>query len=699
MVAGLDSNETTSLSGMQGNSSILKKAADKTSLNSGRKPISFFKPVIQPKLSINQPNDVYEQEADAVADKIMSTRDVGSTRTNFFKSPVLSVHRKCEQCEEEEEQKMQRKEKNSEVAIADDGFENYINTPGNNGQPMPGEVRNFYEGRFGYDFSNVRIHSDQVAAKSAQSINALAYTSGNNIVFDRGQYSPDTDNGKRLLAHELTHVVQQQEGSNTHNRGVEVSSSGKRIARADTQAVAITNRVGVAAGTGLQFWPTTVTDTRVGPVSVQGGLLSGGANRLNVIIGENMTPRILARELLPLWITATPFTPPGAAAPLPLDIITEDELAQGLMVYNQYYVPFPAMTNWRSGFRLPLPVEIDAAGIATLHPLLIKQLATAFAPAWLPMLDGRAGGIVPAATLQADVTAFLAREPTALARGMHLSARALTNAVAELPFIRETFRQLGAGAFDVALAFMDAMVNNEISLLASQRDGALILTEIRNGLGAAPVAPTADQQSSLTRANLMLGLVAATVAVAPPTAITARPLKNVAIDLVKLQGSTHDPLTDITVANSVLAQCNVRLTPVITPPATLAETNTWLHGDTNLTAAPSCTSISTEERTLVQGATARFGLASRIKAFFLPSFTGFVGMAYSRPPFCATGGAALGRNMVVIPNVAGRGDLAHETVHILTNLEDHRPAPNLMSGDPLGVILTNTQRDRIYNGA
>ena len=71
-------------------------------------------------------------------------------------------------------------------------------------------MRNFYEPRFGYDFNNVKVHTDTVAAKSAQSINALAFTSGNNIVFNNGQYSPDTDSGKRLLGHELTHVVQQR---------------------------------------------------------------------------------------------------------------------------------------------------------------------------------------------------------------------------------------------------------------------------------------------------------------------------------------------------------------------------------------------------------------------------------------------------------------------------------------------------------
>ncbi len=66
------------------------------------------------------------------------------------------------------------------------------------------------ESRFGYDFSRVKIHDNEIAARSAKSVNVRAYTSGNNIVFDEGQYKPATYTGKKLLAHELTHVVQQQ---------------------------------------------------------------------------------------------------------------------------------------------------------------------------------------------------------------------------------------------------------------------------------------------------------------------------------------------------------------------------------------------------------------------------------------------------------------------------------------------------------
>lgn len=74
------------------------------------------------------------------------------------------------------------------------------------GQPLDTATRAFMKPRFGHDFSRVRIHADERAAESAQSINALAYTVGNDIVFGAGQYAPMTAMGQRLLAHELTHT-------------------------------------------------------------------------------------------------------------------------------------------------------------------------------------------------------------------------------------------------------------------------------------------------------------------------------------------------------------------------------------------------------------------------------------------------------------------------------------------------------------
>src|ERR1044072_7851222 len=78
-----------------------------------------------------------------------------------------------------------------------------------NGQPLDASTRAFFEPRFGHDFSRVRIHADAEAAKSAAAVNALAYTSGEHIVFQTGRYAPSSTAGRRLLAHALTHVVQQ----------------------------------------------------------------------------------------------------------------------------------------------------------------------------------------------------------------------------------------------------------------------------------------------------------------------------------------------------------------------------------------------------------------------------------------------------------------------------------------------------------
>src|SRR5207302_209876 len=68
------------------------------------------------------------------------------------------------------------------------------------------------ESRFGQDFGDVRVHTDGAADASARSVNAHAYTVGSNIVFQRDQYDPSSDSGRHMLAHELTHVVQQRSG-------------------------------------------------------------------------------------------------------------------------------------------------------------------------------------------------------------------------------------------------------------------------------------------------------------------------------------------------------------------------------------------------------------------------------------------------------------------------------------------------------
>ena len=153
---------------------------------------------IQPKLTLNAPGDRFEREADSVAEHVMRMPDPVLQQGAL--SGVPQVQRVCTECEEE----LHRKPASSRDAVGE-GFQH----PSGGGRPLPDSERSFFEPRFGRDFSQVRTYSGEQAAGAAQSVNALAYTMGSDIVFGRGQYSPGTTGGRTLLAHELTHVVQQ----------------------------------------------------------------------------------------------------------------------------------------------------------------------------------------------------------------------------------------------------------------------------------------------------------------------------------------------------------------------------------------------------------------------------------------------------------------------------------------------------------
>jgi hypothetical protein len=161
-------------------------------------------PFFQAKLTVNSPGDEYEQEADATAEQVMQM----SSSLSFFKPALPSVQKKCRQCEDDE--KVHRKETGAKEEGTSSSFDRYVSSLDASGEPLPESTRQFFEPRFGKDFSDVRLHRDAKAASSAQSIQALAYTSGSNIVFNAGQYAPESTEGKKLLAHELTHVVQQK---------------------------------------------------------------------------------------------------------------------------------------------------------------------------------------------------------------------------------------------------------------------------------------------------------------------------------------------------------------------------------------------------------------------------------------------------------------------------------------------------------
>ena len=219
-------------------------ADDKSKNTQGTKPLIF-----QPKLSVNIPGDAYEREADAMADKVMRMTDPSVNQNTFFKSANNDIQRKCQACEEQEKHVHRKEGDRSEVQGGHD-LDSYVSSLNSSGQSMSDSSRKFFEPKFGHDFSNVKLHTDSVAAKSAQSINALAYTSGNNIVFNSGQYSPESDNGKKLMAHELTHVVQQSGGAKSIQKAPATKSSETNESKTET----ITN-----APASVSSWNKTIT--------------------------------------------------------------------------------------------------------------------------------------------------------------------------------------------------------------------------------------------------------------------------------------------------------------------------------------------------------------------------------------------------------------------------------------------------------
>jgi len=190
---------------------------------------------LQTKLTVNKPGDRYELEADQVAEQVMGTPEsehmtvVPSLTQGIHKQRLYSDHRELHRQpenedkdeelqrqpmeEEEDEEDLQAKEASGQTPNVTSALQTRISSIRGGGQLLPQPIRSFMEPRFGHDFSQVRIHTDAQAAETAQAVRARAFTLGRDIVFGIGQYTPSTAEGKRLLAHELTHVVQQGGGT------------------------------------------------------------------------------------------------------------------------------------------------------------------------------------------------------------------------------------------------------------------------------------------------------------------------------------------------------------------------------------------------------------------------------------------------------------------------------------------------------
>jgi hypothetical protein len=176
----------------------------------------------QPRLSISQPGDALEQQADRVAESVVRTPD-----EHAMSLPPLLPAR--------DEPTVQRA---ADPEVAPDEDDEPVPDEGgmpktdgtapprtaplhvarSGGRALEPSTRQFFESRMGHDFSAVRVHTDDTSSRSARSIRALAYTVGRNIHFDQGRFQPQSKEGRKLLAHELTHVMQQSRGPESVQR-------------------------------------------------------------------------------------------------------------------------------------------------------------------------------------------------------------------------------------------------------------------------------------------------------------------------------------------------------------------------------------------------------------------------------------------------------------------------------------------------
>lgn len=174
----------------------------------------FDKARLQPKLKMSNPGDIYEQEAERVAEQVMKMA---------IPYPIVSSNHKPEVEPDYEEIPQRRRMESKKLGITrkpliistpeeTDNIANRIDhIHSSGGIPLDTDVKEFMEQRFGYDFGKVRIHTDDTAVYSTNAINSQAYTIGNHIVIGAKNFSIASGEGKRLLAHELTHVVQQSD--------------------------------------------------------------------------------------------------------------------------------------------------------------------------------------------------------------------------------------------------------------------------------------------------------------------------------------------------------------------------------------------------------------------------------------------------------------------------------------------------------
>lgn len=197
-------------------------------------------PQVQRKAEVGPVDDPLEREADAVAERVVA----GFAAGDIGGATAARTQRKCAACAAEEEHDVQRKSDSPQTAAATGGAAAAVRAVNSGGAPLDARQRAYFEPRFGRDLGAVRLHTDSRAAAAANAINARAYTWRNDIAFATGAFSPGGRASRLLLAHELTHVVQQaphvarQPAAPYYSRTFEDAAGGDALDYTETVQVA-----------------------------------------------------------------------------------------------------------------------------------------------------------------------------------------------------------------------------------------------------------------------------------------------------------------------------------------------------------------------------------------------------------------------------------------------------------------------------
>jgi uncharacterized protein DUF4157 len=373
--------------------------------------------VVQAKLTGSQPGDPHEQEADRVADEVMRMPEPRAPAITTL--AASSLQRKCAECEAgegtcaecaEEEEAVQRKAVVAGPATAADASP----IPRGGCHSLPPPFRSFFESRFGHDFGEVHVHTGAEADASARSIHALAYSHGSDIVFRSGQYSPGTEAGRRLLAHELTHVVQSRAAGRARRPQVPEKSVDDwrgQIAPPGATAERQANRIAQSMVEGLPCLES--------PVPATGILRAPDGEQGDQPPASPPAPprRSSMAELLQLWHQAglldPPFRPSDVAPIPPLPVSAEEARRAGVPVAVSAAAPLlapgtglasspatrPPLTVIQGGRGVPQPtprVGRAPGPLRILGPIAVFLevflTPTSTAPPWMDTLSPITGG-------------------------------------------------------------------------------------------------------------------------------------------------------------------------------------------------------------------------------------------------------------------------------------------------------------------